>query len=279
MGRIKRAAFVVVAVVATVLVTTEVQARAVREPVLQQAPPTAADIGAGVTETKFVPIAPCRIYDTRQGQGGQRIGAGNFRILKARGPETIAGQYAGQGGKPGGCGIPASATAIEGTVSAVSAAGTGFLRAWPSGQPETTSTFLNYIQGFNASNTGALDICDVSCGVASDLRVKAFGAATHVVIDVQGYYVKPMAAVLNASGGLVRGSRVVATSRPSVGQYLVQFDRTVDQCVAVASVDGTTGSGYAMVGPDSADNTRVYVFAADANGTLVNRSVHLTLTC
>jgi hypothetical protein len=241
--------------------------------------PQARDTGAGITETEFVPISPCRLYDTRQGQGGARIGAGNFRILKVKGPESIPGQYSGQGGKAGGCGVPVGATAIEATVTAVSPAGTGFLRLWPSGQPETTSTFLNYIAGFNPSNTGANAICNVSCGVASDLRVKAFGSATHVVIDVQGYYIKPLAAIVGPTGNLVVGSRVVATSRPFQGQYLVQFDRTVDQCVATATTDGLTGNSFAMVGPDSADNTRVYVFTSDANGALVNRGFHLTLTC
>ena len=49
-----------------------------------------------------------------------------------------------------------------------------------------------------------------SCGAASDLRVKAFGSATHVVIEVQGYYIKPMAAVVSSTGALVTGSRVFA---------------------------------------------------------------------
>jgi len=282
MRRSYKAILMVAALAATALAATQVQAQGQAprvDPTMVAAPPTAGDTGGIITETEFVPIAPCRLYDTRQGQGGSPIGAGNFRILKVKGPENIPGQYSGQGGKPGGCGVPVAATAIEATVTAVSPAGTGLLRLWPSGQPETTSTFLNYIKSFNPSNTGALAICNVSCGAASDLRVKAFASSTHVVIEVQGYYVKPLAAEVDSSGTLLTGSRVVATSRPFTGQFLVQFDRTVDQCVAVAAVDGTSGNGYAMVGPDSSDNTRVYVFTSDANGALVNRRFHLTLTC
>jgi hypothetical protein len=281
MRRTTKAILLVAALAASALVATQVQAQdqGPELPAGLVAAQTPRNTGAGITETKFVPVTPCRLYDTRQGQGGSPIGAGNFRILKVKGPESIPGQYAGQGGKAGGCGIPVDAIAIEATVAAVTPAGTGYLRLWPSGQPETTSTFLNYIRGFNPSNTGTLAICDAPCGAASDLRVKAFGAATHVAIDVQGYFIKPMAAIVNSSGAVVVGSRVVSVLRPFTGQYRVQFDRTVDQCVVNAAVDGTTGNGWAMVGPDSADNTRVYVFTSDANGTLINRQFHITLTC
>lgn len=279
MERIKRALVVMVAVAAGVVATTQAQAFAERA-ASPSAPVTTRDIGGSAApETKFVPISPCRIYDTRQGQGQTPIGAGNFRILKVRQPEDITGQFRAQGGREGGCGVPKDAAAIEATVTAVSAAGTGLLRLWPSGQPETTSTFLNYMRGFNPTNTGAVDICDVGCGTASDLRVKAFGSATHVVIEVQGYYIKPMAAYVNVNGGLVRGSRVVSSVRPLTGQYRVQFDRPVDQCIAVATTDGTVGNGWAQVGPDSADNTRIYVFTFDLNGTLANRAFNVVLTC
>jgi hypothetical protein len=279
MRRSVKAILLVVALGASALVATQVQAQTSSPEGAAGAAPRAWDTGAGITETKFVPINPCRLYDTRQGQGGSPIGAGNFRILKVKGPENIPGQYAGQGGKAGGCGIPVGAAAIEATVTAVSPAGTGFLRLWPSGQPETTSTFLNYIRGFNPSNTGALAFCTVSCGEASDLRVKAFNAATHVAIDVQGYYIKPIAAIVGPTGAIVVGSRVVSVTRPFQGQYLVKFDRTVDQCVATATNDGLTGNAFAQVGQDSADNTRLYVFTSDANGALQNRGFHLTLTC
>ena len=265
----------------TVLAATQVQAQVQGDgpdaPTLPAPSPRA--LGNGLTESKFVPVAPCRLYDSRTGAGRTPVGAGNFRILKVKGPEGIPGQYAGQGGKAGGCGIPAAATSVEVTITAVSPAGTGYLRAWASGQPEPTATFMNYIQGFNASNTGTIAVCTVSCGEASDMRIKAYARATHVVIDVQGYTTPPMAALVNAAGSLVEGSRVVTVSRPFQGQYLVTFDRTVHTCASVASVDGFTSNGYAMVGPDSADATRLYVFTSDANGALQNRGFHLLVTC
>lgn len=237
------------------------------------------DLGNGITESKFVPVAPCRIYDTRNGAGRSPIGAGTFRIAKIRGPEDFGGQFAAQGGKAGGCGISPDATSVVATFTAVSPAGTGYLRAWPSGSPEPNATLLNYIRGFNPSNTATVTICNVGCGVASDLRMKAFDASTHVVIDVQGYTIKPLSAVVESSGTLQKGSRVVSTSRPFQGQYLVEFDRPVDGCSYTATVDGTSGNGYAMVGPDSADSTRVYVFTSDANGALQNRRTNLLVTC
>ena len=281
MRRLLKVVSVVVVLAATALVGSQVEALQCGEAPSTQAPPpvTPRDTGGGITESRFVPLQPCRVYDTRQGSGNQPIGAGNFRIAKVRGPEDFAGQFAAQGGKPGGCGVPPTAVAVEATLTAVSATGTGFVRAWASGQPEPAAAFLNYIKGFNASNTGAIAICNVSCGQASDMRVRVLNASTHLAIDVQGYYVKPMAAVVNSNGALVLGSRVISTSRPLQGQYLVKFDRTLDQCVYNAAVDGLTGNGYAMVGVDSADNTRLYVFTSDASGALQNRGFHLTVTC
>lgn len=265
-----------------VLVATQVQALPERSstsppPAVAMAAPR--DIGGGVTESKFIPVEPCRIYDSRNGAGRSPVGAGTFRILKVRGPEDIPGQFAAQGGKAGGCGISPHATSVEATITAVAPAGTGYIRAWPSGRPEPMATFLNYVRGFHPTNTGTITICNVGCGIASDMRVKAFGAATHVVIDVQGYTIKPLAAVVQSSGALSHGSRVVSTSRPFLGQYLVKFDRAVDACTYSASVDGTSGNAYAMVGPDSTDNTRLYVFTSDANGSLQNRWFHLVVTC
>ena len=47
----------------------------------------------------------------------------------------------------------------------------------------------------------------------------------------------------------------------------------------MATTDGLTGNSFAMVGADSADNTRLYVFTSDANGGLQNRGFHLLVTC
>ena len=58
-------------------------------------------------ETLFVPIAPCRIIDTRS--GGGKIPSGSTRNFVVSG---MTG-FGGQGGTAGGCGIPTDAIAFR----------------------------------------------------------------------------------------------------------------------------------------------------------------------
>jgi alpha-tubulin suppressor-like RCC1 family protein len=136
-----------------------------------------APVGTG---TSFTPVSPCRIVDTRRG-GGRVPGNANrtFRV-------TGNGDFAAQGGYPGGCGIPDSAAAVEATVSVVSPLGSGYLRTWPGDRSEPNATVVNFRRGANLTNTGATTIA-TSAGTA-DLTVGARGAATYVVIDIQGWY-------------------------------------------------------------------------------------------
>ncbi len=283
MRRIKQGAALVVAGIAVAIGVTQIPASGGGAPSLPEglvaAPASARDIGGGVTESKFVPVTPCRLYDSRKIGGGAPFAVQATRPLKIRQPEDFAGQFNGQGGLPGGCGIPAQATSVEVTITAVSAAGSGFLRAWAGNQTEPNATFLNFIKELNPSNTGTIAICNSGCAPAADMRIRVYGNRTQVVVDVQGYTIKPMAAAVNSAGTLTSGSRVVSTSRPFQGQYLVKFDRAVNTCVPSATVEGTTGNAYAMFGYDSADATRIYVFTSDANGSLQNRGFALVLTC
>lgn len=193
-----------------------------------EAPPVANDLGAGSTESKYVAVQPCRIVDTRQ--AGGTIGNNQSR------PFEVAGTtgFPGQGGKSGGCGIPFGATAVEMSLTIVSASGGGFMRVYPEGTSEPTATFINY-SPYNPTNTGSVTLCQSGCG-SGDLRVRGHGTGTttHVVIEVQGYYAKPMAAEVNGSS-VVRSSRLTSVTRTSAGVYLLDFDRDTNNCVVNAT--------------------------------------------
>ncbi len=128
----------------------------------------------------FVSTVPCRIVDTRNAVGALAPGA--TRSWKVRG-----GGFSAQGGSSGSCGVPADATAVEATVSAVTPSGDGFFRAWPTGAAAPQATFLNYADGRGISNTGAISI---GSG-ATELTVRNFSGTAHYVVDVQGYFVDP----------------------------------------------------------------------------------------
>lgn len=239
--------------------------------------PAPRALGGGTTESQLVAITPCRIVDTRLDPQGKLVAGGTSTFaVKGTGP-----RFAQQGGRANGCGIPASATAIEATVTAVDA-GSGFLRAWPAYQPAPTATFMNYGPGTNLSNTGLLGVCTEGCIAGFDLNLRAFGGSTHVVIDVGGYYVPPMSAAVNGNGTLARGSRVTTTTRQLAGTYVVTFDRDVRACTYVASVgrnDSSYANGYATAQTSTLNAQSVFVATFDAEGTLTDHPFHLTVTC
>lgn len=126
--------------------------------------------------SKYLPVTPCRIVDTRAAGGA--LAAGTSRTWQVPGSNG----FAAQGGRSD-CDIPVGSNAVEAAVTAVGPAGTGFLRAWPADVPAPTATFLNY-RGSSITNTGALAVSSIG-----QLNAKAFSSSTHVVIDVQGAFV------------------------------------------------------------------------------------------
>jgi hypothetical protein len=229
-------------------------------------------------EGSFVPISPCRILDTRKGPG--KLPVGSQRTIDVRGSEAT---FTIQGGNAGGCGIPAGATAIEATVTAIDS-GSGFLRAWPANLSQPNATFLNYDSAFNVSNTGAITLCggsnELSCNANQDLNLQAYGSATHLVIDVGGYFTRSMAAVINANGTLKEGNRVASSTKlAGNGAYEVLFDRNVAQCSIQATLANISGKGYALVDPRASKPNGVFVATYDETGANQDATFYVEVTC
>ena len=88
--------------------------------------------------TRFVPITPCRIADTRNAGG-------------PFGGPSMQGQTARDFAIPSSaCGIPANASAYSLNVAVVPVGALGFLTLWPTGQPQPQVATLNLRMG--ASN-------------------------------------------------------------------------------------------------------------------------------
>jgi hypothetical protein len=237
-------------------------------------------LGNGISENRFVPIVPCRILDTRQATAG-RLQLSSTRTIDVRGNEITFGI---QGGNPGGCGIPNAATAIEATITAVDA-GSGFLRAWPANLAQPNATFMNYGPGLNVSNTGTITLCGYTgggCVGNQDLNLRAYGSATHLVIDVAGYYVPPMSAVVNFNGALSRNSRAVASVRGAVGAYTVTFDRSVDACTYFTNAGNLAGApqaGMVTATSNLVNPNAIEVRTFNPAGAATDLSFHLEVIC
>jgi uncharacterized repeat protein (TIGR01451 family) len=120
---------------------------------------------------RFVPIAPCRIADTRNP-------AGSFGGLKIDGGSTrdfIIPDSA--------CGVPPAVQAYSLNVAVVPVGPLGFLTLWPAGQTRPVASTLNSLDGRIKSNAAI-----IPAGTGGAVSVFASNA-TDVVLDINGYFV------------------------------------------------------------------------------------------
>jgi hypothetical protein len=138
----------------------------------------AAELPDGVVGARYVPIEPCRMLDTRRFGSGAPVAAGAISDVRIGG-----GVVTGQGAQPG-C-LPDAASAAEVSLSAVGPVGSGYVRAWPSDVDQPSATFLNFVDRRSTTNTGSVALAP---DAPLDLSIGTFSGSTHLVLDVQGYF-------------------------------------------------------------------------------------------
>jgi hypothetical protein len=239
-----------------------------------QAPPEDRGALAPNRSTTYVPVPPCRIFSTTPAS----IPA--FAVQETR-PLKVVGNLSSQGGQAAGCGIPAAASAVEASISATFNQGAGYLRAFPAAAPEPQATFLNYTDAGAATNTGAVTITP---GTGNAFSIKNYGSVTDVVVDVQGYYVRPMFALVNPNGSVQISSRLDGIDKNGTGQYQLDFQVDTDTCVRSVTVGRSRTSDPASSGFGSAHITQtpeneIYVYTYDTAGNLADRAFMVEITC
>jgi hypothetical protein len=120
-------------------------------------------------------MTPCRVVDTRSGQGfpagfGQpSLAVGANRTFQVQSSAT--------------CSIPSIAQAYSFNITVVPSTPIGFITAYPTGQPLPLAGTLVWSQGSITSNAAV-----VPGGTSGSIDVFA-NSATDLVIDINGYYV------------------------------------------------------------------------------------------
>lgn len=133
-----------------------------------------ASIQSPVTGTplRFVPVAPCRIVDTRDANatfGGPAIAAQGTRNFVV--PQS-------------NCNIPPNAQAYALNVTAVPESKLGWLTIWPSGRAQPFVSTLNSTDGRVKANAAI-----VPAGENGGVTTFATDN-THVILDIFGYFVR-----------------------------------------------------------------------------------------
>jgi hypothetical protein len=122
--------------------------------------------------TQFYTLTPCRAMDTRGPAGplgGPSLPANGQRSF------TVAGT----------CGIPASAASVSVNVTVVPS-GAGSLTIVPGNGVDTGTNNLSFTSGRVLANNGLLYLA--TDGAGSILVLNKSPAATHVILDVNGYF-------------------------------------------------------------------------------------------
>ena len=120
--------------------------------------------------TRFVPVPPCRVADTRRPAGtfgGPTMTAGSTRTFPIPGS---------------GCGIPVTAQAYSVNVTVVPAGPLSFLTLWPAGEAQPFVSTLNSMDGSVVANAA---IVPAGPGGAVNVFVKN---QTDVILDINGYF-------------------------------------------------------------------------------------------
>ena len=123
---------------------------------------------AQVTEAQaFRPLVPTRVLDTRIPGHGPALGPGAVRNVQLAG---VAG-------------IPANAVAVALNVTVTEPTSAGFVSLFPAGTPWAGNSNLNFTAGQTVPN-----MVLVGLGAAGQVSILNWLGATHVVVDVTGWF-------------------------------------------------------------------------------------------
>lgn len=135
---------------------------------------TAAHLALPATlPTRFEPVTPCRLLDTRDDQLPPGLGV----------PE-LAAQESRAFVVPSVCGIPAGAAALAVNVTAVNPAAAGSLTLWPGNGPSPTAGNVSFAVG---KTRAAFSILPLD-GAGSFTVKNGSDGSVHLVVDVSGVF-------------------------------------------------------------------------------------------
>ncbi len=139
------------------------------------------DTSIGGVGSKFTPVTPARIEDSRNGTGG---------FLTPWGPGSgRAVVVAGQGGVPLMT-DPNAPTAVVANITVTDTTAPGAVVAWPDGAAQPLASDLNWMPGVTVPN---LTVAQV--GPSGNVDVYNYAGCVDVVVDVVGWFTGPAATI------------------------------------------------------------------------------------
>ncbi len=171
----------------------------------------------------FVGVTPCRIIETRGGQGFSDQAGPPALIANQQRTFQITGTVPGL---PKQCGIPSTAVAISVNFTVTGFSSGGDLRIFPAGSSVPLASIINFQQE-NVANATNLPLGAIPGKTEKGFTVQADGASTQFIADVNGYFVpRPITAL--ESGQTLRGTYSIdftahAASEPGTEAIVFQI--------------------------------------------------------
>ncbi len=159
----------------------------------------------------FVGMKPCRIADTRGGDGFTGQAGPPALIANASRTFQVTGTVPGL---PAQCGIPTSAVAVSINFTVTGFSSGGDLRVYPAGAALPLASIVNFQQE-NVANATNLALGPV--GSEKGFTVRADAASTQFIADINGYFV-PRHLTYLESGQTEKGVYAVRSEAPA-GNY------------------------------------------------------------
>lgn len=221
-----------------------------------------ATLGSPSSDLVYTMIEPCRIVNTLSAGGA--LAAGSTRNFISHGAT-----FAAQGGSATNCGIPADPSALAVNVAVVNPAVAGFLTLFPYNTPRPGTSNINYQAGVTLANGGILKM---TLAQVADFSVFS-QRTTHVVVDVVGYFMAPVATALDCilPGPITRSIAAGATGQWESYSCATGYKLTGGGCWVFSSLDAVD-----VVGTWPGGNTLTCNFA---NPTGAAANGHLYPTC
>jgi hypothetical protein len=196
------------------------------------------DAAGNGEDTTFIPITPCRLFDTRPapdtvGPRSTPLGAG----------DTLVQQVTGANGA---CTIPAGATAVALNATAVGATAPSFGTFYPADATRPVASNLNYVPG-QPPTPNKVDV-----KLSADGKVAVYNAFGQVdmIADVTGYYTTATIGELSAAVDLALASRSFSAGESTNSLFANGLDTTEETVLSLtmtAPVAGAIVANYATI--------------------------------
>lgn len=204
------------------------------------------DSASDVTLTGFTPVNPARLLDTR-GEPSEPLSGGTTTELRVTSK----------------AGVPGDAEAVVLNVTAVSPSGSGFVTVYPSGGSVPDVSNLNLTAGVTRPN-----LVVVSVGDNGSIAIRPELAATHVLVDVFGYFAPESGGatttatpfrVADSRNGIGTSTRPWSTQETRRIRIVGVGDVPAEATAVIANITvvGPTGEGFLTAWPSGLDAPNV----------------------